>query len=102
MNYSSAYSVWFDAGHRYKVTVEWSREGFAETDSKDWDRVRDHIDALARELRNRDLVKMLGPHHPSAYGIASFFMDRLNINVNVLRVEVHESDGPIAIIEHHD
>lgn len=102
MNYSSAYSVWFDAGHRYKVTVEWEREGFAETDEADWGRVARLIDALANELRNRDLPKMLGPHHPSAYGIASFFMDRLKINVNVTRVEVHESDGPSAIIEHHD
>lgn len=102
MNYSSSYSVWFDSGHRYKVRVEWTREGYAETDAEDWDRVRDLIDALARELRDRDLVKMLGPHHPSAYGIASFFMDRLKINVNVLRIEVHESDGPRAIIEDHD
>lgn len=98
----SAYSVWFDAGHRYKVTVTWGREGYADTDAKDWFRVHDLIEALAAELRNRDLHKMLGPHDPSAYGIASFFMDRLKINVNVTRIEVHESDGPTAIIEHHD
>lgn len=99
MNYSSAYYVWFDAGHRYKVRVDWEREGYAETDQDDWARVRGLIDDLTSELRNRDLAKMLGAHHPSAYGIASFYMDRLRINVNVTRVEVHESDGPIAIVE---
>lgn len=102
MNYSSAYSVWFDAGHRYKVTITWEREGYGETDQVDWGLVVRKIDALAAELRDRELAKMLGPHHPSAYGIASFFMDRLKINVPVIKVEVHESDGPVAIIEHHD
>ena len=102
MNYSSAYSVKFDAGHRYRVTITWKREGYGETDSIDWTLNCKRVDALADELRNRDLIKMLGPHHPSAYGVASFFMDRLKINVPVTKVEVHESDGPIAIIEHQD
>lgn len=102
MIYQSGYSVKFDAGHRYTVTILWTREGYGETDLGEWVRVVKLIDALADELRNRDLTKMLGPHHPSAYGIASFFMDRLKINVPVIRVGVHESDGPIAIIEHPD
>ena len=103
MNYSSAYSVKFDAGHRYTVRVEWTREGFpAGVDQDKWDLAASFIDDLAHELRNRDLAKMLGPHHPSVWGIAAFFMERLAINVPVTRIEVHESDGPVAIIEHRN
>lgn len=99
MRYHSGYSVEFNAGRRYRVSTEWVREGFGETDHDEWVRVSGLIDDLVRELRDRDLSKMLGPHHPSAYGIAAFFMDRLRINCPISRVEVHEYDGPSASIE---
>jgi len=95
MQYSSGYTVRFDAGHRYTVTVTWTREGFPETDLEAFTLGKTRVDALTRELANRDLIKMLGSYHPSCYGIASFFMDRLAINMPVQRVEVHESDSDI-------
>lgn len=98
MRYSSRYRVKFDAGHRYTVIVTFEREGYAETDRDEWERIVPLVDALASELRNRQLDKMLGAHHPSVYGVAAFFMDRLALNAPVIEVEVRESDGPSAII----
>jgi hypothetical protein len=95
MQYSSGYTTSFDAGHRYTVTVLWERDGAAGTDIETWYINRQKVDDLVYELADRDLAKMLGPHHPSAFGIASFFMERLSINLPVKKVEVHESSTDI-------
>lgn len=100
MQYLSAYRARFDAGHRYTVDITWEREGSPSGDGEAWQKAVVQIDSLAAELRNRDLPKMLGPHHPSAFGIAAFFMERLRLNVPVTEVRVHESDGPTACIVH--
>lgn len=86
-------------GHEYVVTVTWEREGFPKTDLEQWTRYRDAVLQLALELKNRDLGVQLGPQEPNVFGVAAFFMDRLAIIVPVTKVEVHESDGPIAIID---
>lgn len=100
MQYSSGYTTAFDAGHRYTVSVTWDREGAAGLDLDAFRHAQVKIEALAFELADRSLPKMLGPHHPSAFGIASFFMERLAINLKVTKVEVHESGSDIrAIIE---
>lgn len=99
MNYLSGYTAKFDAGHRYTVKVWWTREGLAAADAQAWIDTRNAIDALIGELRNRELAKMLGPHDPSAAGIADFLMGRLTINFPVTRIDVHESDGPTFILE---
>lgn len=89
-------------GHRYTITVTWTREGYPATDHAVWILTREKILTLAMELKNRELNKMLGPTVPNVYGVASFFMERLSINVPVTRVEVREDDDPIAIIERPD
>lgn len=99
VRYLSSYRTKFDAGHRYTVDIEWTREGAAGIDLDEWQRAKSSIDALTAELRNRDLAKMLGPHHPSVFGVAAFFMERLSIIHPITRVRIHESDGPTAIIE---
>lgn len=102
MRYRSSYSVTFDAGHRYTVVVVWEREGLSEPDGHQFDRAVESILSLRFELANRQLDKMLGPHHPSAFGIASFFMERLKLNLPVLEVRVHESDSDIVAIVEDD
>lgn len=99
VRYLSSYRTKFDAGHRYTVEIEWTREGAAAFDLEAWQRTVVSIDSLAAELRNRDLDKMLGPHHPSVFGVAAFFMERLSLNHPITRVRIHESDGPTALIE---
>jgi len=86
-------------GHQYEVTVVWDREGFPVTDLDQWAVNRAKILDLAFELRNRDLNDMLGAATPNVFGVASFFMERLAINVPVTRVEVREDSDPVAIIE---
>lgn len=86
-------------GHRYTVIVTFVREGFPVTDHDDWIRVREKTLSLALELKDRDLGKMIGAQVPNVFGVASFFMDRLAINVPVTRIEVHQDDDPVAIIE---
>jgi len=113
MKYGSQASVAFGAGHhhpngwcgdhphghRYTVTVTWQREGYPETDHDEWVLVRQRILDLALELKNRELDKMLLPTVPNVFGMASFFMERLSINVPVTRVEVREDDDPVATID---
>lgn len=114
MKYSSEATVRFSAGHtpdanewcgshthghRYKVTVTFDREGYPSTDHAVWIGTRTKLLDLALELKNRDLGKLLGPNVPNVFGVASFFMERLSINVPVTRVEVREDDDPVAIIE---
>ena len=100
MQFLSGYTTAFDAGHRYTVTVTWEREGWPDKSIEDFFLVKKKVDDLVYELADRDLTKMLGPHHPSAYGIVTFFMERLSINVPVKRVEVHESSTDIrAVVE---
>ncbi len=114
MNYSSSATVTFSAGHlldanawcgsqqhghRYTVTVAWDREGFPATDHAVWIGTREKLLNLALELKDRDLGKMLGANVPNVFGVASFFMERLSINVPVTKVEVREDDDPVAIIE---
>jgi 6-pyruvoyl-tetrahydropterin synthase len=86
-------------GHSYQVTVSWIREGFAATDLDAWMLNRQRLLDLALELKNRDLAKMLGAQVPNVFGVASFFMERLSLNINVTRVEVREDNDPVAIIE---
>ena len=86
-------------GHQYKVTATFSREGFQETDGEQWERHRAVLLSLAMELKNRDLGQMLGAKAPNVYGIASFFMDRLAMVTNPVKVEVREDSDPTAIIE---
>lgn len=86
-------------GHRYEVTVTWTREGYPVTDLDEWSRDAKHLEDLRDELRRRDLNKMLGAAEPNVFGVASFFMERLAIVTPVTQVEVHESDGPTALIE---
>lgn len=81
------------------MRVEWDREGFAETDLDGWVITAEAIERAKAELANRDLGRMLGPHHPSVMGIAAFFMERLRLTHPITKVEVHESDGPTGIIE---
>jgi 6-pyruvoyl-tetrahydropterin synthase len=114
MKYSSQATIRFSAGHtpkanewcgphthghRYTVTVTWEREGYPSTDHVVWVITRQKVLDLALEIKDRDLGKMLGATVPNVFGVASFFMERLTINVPVTRVEVREDDGPIAIIE---
>ena len=89
-------------GHRYEVTATWAREGFPKTDLEFWWADAQRLDALRKELSNRDLNTMLGAQEPNVFGVASFFMERLAIATNVIKVEVHESDGPSAVIERTD
>lgn len=86
-------------GHRYTVTVTFEREGFPATDLDEWSRCAAHVEDLRDELRKRDLNKMLGAAVPNVFGVASFFMERLAIVTPVIEVEVHESDGPTAVLE---
>jgi len=100
VKYRSSYRVVFDAGHRYTVDITWDREGLTEADLTQFDAAVELTRALRFELANRSLEKMLGPHHPSPYGIASFFLERLKLNLPVTEVRVHESDSDVvAIIE---
>lgn len=86
-------------GHRYTVTITFDREGFPATDHAVWVGVRQKFLDLILELKDRELEKMLGAQVPNVFGVASFFMERLAINVPVTRVKVSEDDGPVAIIE---
>lgn len=86
-------------GHRYTVTVTFDREGYPATDHAAWVPVRTKLLDLAMELKNRSLNDMLGAQVPNVFGVASFFMERLAINVPVTQVKVSEDDGPVAIIE---
>jgi len=86
-------------GHRYTVTATWEREGFPATDLAEWVLIRTRLLALAVELKNRQLDKMLGSAVPNVYGVASFFMERLAINAPITRIEVREDDDPVATIE---
>lgn len=100
MKYLSSFRKKFDAGHRYTVDIEWSREGAAVADLEAWQRTVFAIESLTYELADRSLEKQLGPHHPSVYGIAAFFMERLSLSHPITRVRVHESgNGIVAIIE---
>lgn len=90
-------------GHHYRVIVTLSREGYAQTDLDEYARAREVVLSLVKELRNRSLNDMLGAQEPNVYGLASFFMERLAINVPVIGVEVHEDDtGPRAVIRTDD
>jgi hypothetical protein len=102
VKYLSGKRIQFDAGHRYTVDITWEREGSPDGDVAAWQRDGEQIDALRFELANRPLEKMLGPRHPSAFGVAAFFMDRLKINVPVTEVRVHESDSDIVAIIRDD
>lgn len=86
-------------GHEYTVSVIWAREGFSGTDLDAWAIDRERVLELALELKNRGLNDMLGAQVPNVFGVASFFMERLAINLNVTRVEVREDRDPVAIIE---
>ena len=113
MIYRTRSTVYFDAGHtvddyqcgdkphghRYEVTVTWTREGYPATDLDEWALSAKRLEDLRDELNKRDLNKMLGAAVPNVFGVASFFMERLRINTPVVKVEAHESDGPSAIIE---
>ena len=113
MRYTSSATVRFGAGHtiggdwcgdkphghQYIVTATFARQGFPETDIPEWIRCRSVLLSLAMELKNRELDKMLGPKHPSVFGVASFFMDRLSLITNVVKVEASEDGDPTAIIE---
>lgn len=113
MIYKSRSTVYFNAGHtvddfqcgdkphghRYEVTVTFLREGYPATDLAEWSDAAGKVEDLRDELNKRDLNQMLGAAIPNAFGVAAFFMDRLAINLPITKVEVHESDGPIAIIE---
>lgn len=88
-----------DHGHRYAVTVTWRREGYPATDLEQWMIDAGKVLDLRAELHLRSLNKMLGAAEPNVFGVASFFMERLALNTQVIKVEVHESDGPSAIIE---
>jgi len=81
------------------VTVTWEREGFPATDLAEWAAHRERVLDLALELKHRDLAKMLGAQVPNVFGVASFFMERLSLNVNVIRVEARQDDDPVAIID---
>ena len=89
-------------GHRYTVTALWAREGFPSADIERWWQYSRKLDELRKELSRRDLNKMLGAQEPNVFGVASFFMERLSLTTNVIEVEVHESDGPSAVIERTD
>lgn len=102
MKFLAAYSTKFDAGHRYTVRVEVEREASPNGDEDRWLNLQDEVERAKDELANRDLAKMLGPHHPSVWGIAAFFYERTQHKFPVTKVEVHESDGPTAIIESTD
>lgn len=113
MQYSSSATVQISAGHKepnewcgdkhhghqYTIVVTWDREGFPATDLTEWSLVRAKVLALGMELKHRDLNDMLGAATPNVFGVASFFMERLAINVPVTRVEVREDSDPVAIIE---
>ena len=113
MIYKSRSTVSFDAGHtvdnyqcgdkphghRYTVTATWAREGYPATDLDEWGLFAKHLEDLRDELRHRDLNKMLGAQEPNVFGVASFFTERLAHVTTLLKVEVHESDGPTAILE---
>lgn len=86
-------------GHSYEVTVTWAREGYPSTDLDEWSRCAKELDDLRAELHHRDLNKMLGAAYPNVFGVATFFMERLAIVTPVTQVEVHESDGPAAVLE---
>jgi hypothetical protein len=88
-------------GHWYTVICTWDREGFAATDLETWVLYRKKALDLTLELKDRDLTKMLGPQVPNAFGVATFFMERLAIASPIRTVEVHEDDthGPVAVIE---
>lgn len=89
-------------GHLYTVEVTWVREGFPNTDLDNWVLVREKVLDLGMELKNRSLNKMLGAQVPNAYGVASFFMERLSIHVPVIKVEVREDGDLGAVIERDD
>lgn len=86
-------------GHRYTVMVTWEREGFPTADLAEWEVNRQRVLDLALELKNRELNKMLGAAVPNVFGVASFFMERLALNMPVVKVEVHEDSDPVAFIE---
>ena len=103
MKYLTEYSTAFDAGHRYTLTVTWEREGFpADVDQKQAGELVSVIQSLRYELANRELAKMLGPHHPSVWGVAAFFMERLKIHGTIEEVRVHESDSDLVAIIRDD
>ncbi len=81
--------VWFDCsdrghGHRWDVEVEIEfdpQEPFIENPA-------DLVLDLGIELDERDLNDMLAPHRPDSYGVAAFFLERVNAKFKVQEVRV--------------